>query len=354
MDERTFDRSQQHASVIGLGTWQLGADWGDVDDKEALAVLETAAESGVTLFDTADVYGDGRSEQTIASFIGGRPDLHVMVATKMGRRADQIPENYTLDNFRAWNDRSRRNLGVDRIDLVQLHCPPTPVYSTDEVFDALDTLVEEERVAAYGVSVETCAEALTAIARPNVASVQIILNPFRMKPLLEVLPAAREAGVGIIARVPLASGLLSGKYTRTPSSPRTTTVPSTGRARHSTRARPSPASTTRPVSRPPPSSPRSPPRIHPGPARPALDRPAARCHHRHPRRPYARPGPRQRGGRPAARAVRGDPHRDPGPLRAADQGPGRGPLVAVAGVTAPGAAAVPAPGRRRRRPRRVP
>ncbi|CAB42931.1 aldo/keto reductase [Streptomyces violaceoruber] len=214
MDERTFGRSDQHASVIGLGTWQLGADWGDVDDKEALAVLEAAAESGVTFFDTADVYGDGRSEQTIATFLASRPDLHVLVATKMGRRVDQIPQNYVLDNFREWNDRSRRNLGVDRLDLVQLHCPPTPVYSSDEVFDALDTLVEEERVAAYGVSVETCEEALTAIARPNVASVQVILNPFRMKPLREVLPAAREAGVGIIARVPLASGLLTGKYTK--------------------------------------------------------------------------------------------------------------------------------------------
>ncbi|MDX3521918.1 aldo/keto reductase [Streptomyces scabiei] len=214
MEERAFGRSGQHASVVGLGTWQLGADWGDVDDTEALAVLEAAAESGVTFFDTADVYGDGRSEQTIATFLRSRPDLHVFVATKMGRRADQIPENYVLDNFRAWNDRSRRNLGVDRLDLVQLHCPPTPVYSSDEVFDALDTLVEEERVAAYGVSVETCAEALTAIARPNVASVQIILNPFRMKPLLDVLPAAEKAGVAIIARVPLASGLLSGKYTK--------------------------------------------------------------------------------------------------------------------------------------------
>ncbi|MFJ9562449.1 aldo/keto reductase [Streptomyces fuscichromogenes] len=214
MDERVIGRSGQRASVVGLGTWQLGADWGEVDDKEALAVLETAAESGVTFFDTADVYGDGRSEQTIAAFLRGRPDLHVLVATKMGRRVDQIPENYVLDNFRAWNDRSRRNLGVDRLDLVQLHCPPTPVYSCDAVYDALDTLVAEERIAAYGVSVETCAEALTAIARPGVASVQIILNPFRMKPLHQVLPAAREAGVGIIARVPLASGLLSGKYTK--------------------------------------------------------------------------------------------------------------------------------------------
>ena len=214
MDERTFGRLGQRASVIGLGTWQLGADWGDVDDKEALSVLEAAAESGVTFFDTADVYGDGRSEQTIATFLRGRPDLHVFVATKMGRRVEQIPENYVLDNFRAWNDRSRRNLGVDRLDLVQLHCPPTPVYSSDEVFDALDTLVAEERIAAYGVSVETCEEALTAIARPGVASVQIIFNAFRMKPLQKVLPAAQEAGVGIIARVPLASGLLSGKYTK--------------------------------------------------------------------------------------------------------------------------------------------
>ncbi|MER7971880.1 aldo/keto reductase, partial [Streptomyces sp. NPDC096080] len=214
MDERTFGRTGQRASVVGLGTWQLGADWGDVDEKDALAVLDAAAESGVTFFDTADVYGDGRSEQTVAAFLRGRPDLDIMVATKMGRRADQLPENYVLDNFRAWNDRSRRNLGVDRIDLVQLHCPPTPVYSSDEVYDALDTLVAEERIARYGVSVETCAEALTAIARPNVASVQIILNPFRMKPLAEVLPAAAEAGVAVIARVPLASGLLSGKYTK--------------------------------------------------------------------------------------------------------------------------------------------
>ncbi|WP_369269070.1 aldo/keto reductase [Streptomyces sp. R11] len=214
MDERVIGRSGQRVSVVGLGTWQLGADWGDVDDKEALAVLEAAVESGVTFFDTADVYGDGRSEQTIATFLRARPELDIFVATKMGRRVDQIPENYVLDNFRAWNDRSRRNLGVDRLDLVQLHCPPTPVYSTDEVFDALDTLVAEERIARYGVSVETCEEALTAIARPGVTSVQIILNPFRMKPLREVLPAAHEAGVGIIARVPLASGLLSGKYTK--------------------------------------------------------------------------------------------------------------------------------------------
>src|SRR5262245_9380390 len=128
----------------------------------------------------------------------------------MGRRVDQVPSNYTLANFRAWNDRSRANLGVDTLDLVQLHCPPTPVYSSDEVFDGLDTLVAEGRVASYGVSVETREEALAAIARPGVASVQIILNMLRLGPLADVLPAAASAGVGIVVRVPLASGLLSG------------------------------------------------------------------------------------------------------------------------------------------------
>jgi aryl-alcohol dehydrogenase-like predicted oxidoreductase len=214
MEQRAFGRSGQRVSVVGLGTWQLGADWGDVREEDAFAVLDAAVESGVTFFDTADVYGDGRSEQFIGRFLRERPDADVLVATKMGRRAPLEPRLYHLDNFRAWTDRSRANLGVDRLDLVQLHCPPTPVYSSDEVFDALDTLVEEERIAAYGVSVETCEEALTAIARPGTASVQIIFNPFRLKPLEAVLPAAAEAGVGIIARVPLASGLLSGKYTK--------------------------------------------------------------------------------------------------------------------------------------------
>ncbi|GAA3712892.1 aldo/keto reductase [Streptomyces tremellae] len=207
-------RTGREVSVVGLGTWQLGADWGDVAEADAAAVLDAAVGSGVTFFDTADVYGDGRSEQLIGRYLKGRPDAGVFVATKMGRRAEQVPENYVLPHFLAWNDRSRANLGVDTLDLVQLHCPPTEVFGSDEVFDALDTLVEQQRIAAYGVSVETCAQALTAIARPGVASVQIILNPFRLKPLDEVLPAARAAGVGIIARVPLASGLLTGKYTK--------------------------------------------------------------------------------------------------------------------------------------------
>ena len=214
MEQRILGRTGRPVSVIGLGTWQLGADWGDVSDHDAMAVLHAAVESGVTFLDTADVYGDGRSERIIGRFIAGNAGGGVTVATKMGRRVDQVPENYTLDNFRAWTDRSRVNLGVDTLDLVQLHCPPTPVFSSDAVFDALDTLVSEERIAAYGVSVETSAQALTAIARPGTATVQIILNAFRRKPLDEVLPAAAQAGVGIIARVPLASGLLSGRYTR--------------------------------------------------------------------------------------------------------------------------------------------
>jgi aryl-alcohol dehydrogenase-like predicted oxidoreductase len=212
MEKRTLGRTGRDVGVVGLGAWQLGADWGDVEESEAMAVLETALESGVTFIDTADAYGDGRSERIIGRLLREHPDAGVTVATKMGRRVDQVPENYTADNFRAWTDRSRENLGVDTLDLVQLHCPPTPVYDHDEVFDALDGLVEGGAIAAYGVSVETVAEALRAIERPNVATVQIIVNCFRQKPLEQVLPAAQAAGVGIIARVPLASGLLSGKY----------------------------------------------------------------------------------------------------------------------------------------------
>ncbi|GAB3199864.1 aldo/keto reductase [Nocardioides hungaricus] len=210
MEQRTLGRTGREVSVVGLGTWQLGADWGDVSEADALAVLEASADAGVTFLDTADVYGDGRSEQVIGRFLETHPDL--TVATKMGRRAEQTPSSYTLESFRAWTDRSRRNLGVDTLDLVQLHCPPSVVIDADRTYDDLDVLVSEGAIAAYGVSVETCDQALSAIARPGVASVQIILNAFRLKPLDEVLPAAAAAGVGIVARVPLASGLLSGRY----------------------------------------------------------------------------------------------------------------------------------------------
>jgi aryl-alcohol dehydrogenase-like predicted oxidoreductase len=213
MEERVLGRTERPVSVIGLGTWQLGAGWGEVSETAALEVLGAAVEFGVTFFDTSDVYGNGRSERLIGRFRAAHPELPIMVATKMGRRVDQVPENFTLENFRAWTERSRRNLDMDQLDLVQLHCPPTAVYSQDEVYDALDTLVADGMIANYGVSVETCDEALTAISRRGTATVQIILNAFRLKPLEAVLPSAVKNGVGIIARVPLASGLLSGAYT---------------------------------------------------------------------------------------------------------------------------------------------
>lgn len=211
MEQRKLGRTGRTVGVVGFGAWQIGAAWGHVSEDDALAALHAAVDAGITFVDTADVYGDGRSERLVGRLLRDRPGL--TVATKMGRRVPQTPEAYSAANFRAWNDRSRANLGVDTIDLVQLHCPPSQVYETDRVFDDLDAMIEEGRIAAYGVSVETCAEALRAIERPGVATVQIILNAFRLKPLDEVLPAAERAGVGIIARVPLASGLLSGRYT---------------------------------------------------------------------------------------------------------------------------------------------
>ena len=214
MEQRILGKTGRSVSVVGLGTWQLGADWGNVDQRQAQEILAASVEAGVTFFDTADVYGDGRSEQAIGRFRKDNPGLDLTVATKMGRRLEQLPQNYTLSNFRQWVDRSRHNLGTDSLDLVQLHCPPSSVYSNSEVYDALDTLVSEGAIRNYGVSVERTDEALEAIRHEGTASVQIILNAFRLKPVDEVLPAAKAAGVGIIARVPLASGLLSGKYSK--------------------------------------------------------------------------------------------------------------------------------------------
>lgn len=212
MEHRNVTRLGTSLSAVGLGTWQLGSDWGDVAETQARDVLEAALAEGITFFDTADVYGDGRSEQLIAKYVLPTAG-NVFVATKFGRRVEQTVENYRLANFRSWLDRSRRNLGVDTIDLVQLHCPPGGVYDNDEVFDGLDALVAEGVIRHYGVSVVTRAEALKAIARPGVSTVQIIFNVFRQAPMDDVFGAAAAAGVGIIARVPLASGLLSGRYT---------------------------------------------------------------------------------------------------------------------------------------------
>ncbi|GGI04607.1 aldo/keto reductase [Egicoccus halophilus] len=200
---------------IGLGCWQLGGDWGQVTEQDALATLHAAVESGVRLLDTADVYGDGRSEQLIARF---RRDLgtdadELFVATKVGRRADpHVAAEYTPDAIRRWVERCRRNLEMDALDLVQLHCPPSDVLDADDVFATLDDLRDEGALKAYGVSVETVDEALRSIAHPDIASLQIIVNAFRQRPVEEVLPQAVAHDVGVLARVPLASGLLSGKY----------------------------------------------------------------------------------------------------------------------------------------------
>lgn len=213
MQRRELGHTGRNVSIIGLGTWQLGAEWGDVSEAAAFEVLDAAVAAGITLFDTADVYGDGRSERLIGEFLSDRDDHGITVATKLGRRMPQLAENYSEANFRAWLDRSRANLQVDTLDLVQLHCPPSEVITDSRTFEVLERLVDERVIAAYGVSVETCQQALDAIARPGVTNVQIIFNPFRLKPLEAVLPAAADAGVAIFARVPLASGLLSGRYT---------------------------------------------------------------------------------------------------------------------------------------------
>ncbi len=213
MEYRRLGRTGRDVSVIGFGAWAIGGSWGNVDDGESLRALHAAADAGVTLFDTADVYGDGRSEQVIRRFLAERPGETFFVATKMGRRAPLDPGEYTLANFRAWTDRSRENLGVDTLDLVQLHCPPAQVLYMPEVFDALDELVEGGAIAAYGVSVEKVEEALKAIEFPGVASIQIIFNMVRQRPADRFLAEAARRDVGVLARVPLASGLLTGKLT---------------------------------------------------------------------------------------------------------------------------------------------
>jgi aryl-alcohol dehydrogenase-like predicted oxidoreductase len=215
MERRELYAGGPSVGAVGLGCWQLGGDWGDVDDDTALGVLRAATAAGTTFLDTADVYGDGRSETTIGRFLasGDAPD-DVVVATKMGRRAPLDPAQYTLENFRAWTDRSRRNLGVDTLDLVQLHCPPVGVYYRPEAFDALRALVDEGAIRRFGVSVEKVEEGLMALEHEGLASIQVIFNPLRQRPAERLLGEAAARGVGIIVRVPLASGLLSGKYGR--------------------------------------------------------------------------------------------------------------------------------------------
>jgi aryl-alcohol dehydrogenase-like predicted oxidoreductase len=214
MEYRRLGRTGREVSVIGFGAWAIGGSWGTVDDADSLRALHAAADAGVTLIDTADVYGDGRSERVIRRFLRERGGESFFVPTKIGRRAPLDVAEYTPEAFRAWVDRSRENLGMDTLDLVQLHCPPTQAYYMPELFAALDELVADGSIAHYGVSVEKVEEGLKALEYPGVASVQIIYNMFRQRPAERFLDEALRRDVGVLARVPLASGLLTGKLAR--------------------------------------------------------------------------------------------------------------------------------------------
>ncbi|WP_136645949.1 aldo/keto reductase [Tabrizicola sp. YIM 78059] len=215
MQSIPFGRTGRMTTRIGFGAWAIGGTWGEVSVEDAKATLHAALDEGMTFIDTADVYGDGRSERIIREVLAERPGERPFVATKAGRRlSPHVAEGYTAANLESFIDRSLLNLGVERLDLVQLHCPPTPVYSDTEVFAALDAIKAKGKIADYGVSVETVEEARTAIRQPGVVSVQIIYNLFRMKPAELFFPEAKAKNVAIIARVPLASGLLTGKMTK--------------------------------------------------------------------------------------------------------------------------------------------
>jgi len=214
MQYRELGRTGFRVSTISFGAWAIGGSWGGVDDAESLAALHRAVDRGVNFFDTADVYGDGRSERLMARLRRDRPG-RLYVATKAGRRLDpHVAAGYDRANLTAFVERSLRNLEVEAIDLLQLHCPPTDVYYRPEVFGVLDDLVAAGKLRHYGVSVERVEEALKALEYPGVASVQIIFNIFRQRPADLFLKEAQRRGVGILARLPLSSGLLAGKMTR--------------------------------------------------------------------------------------------------------------------------------------------
>jgi aryl-alcohol dehydrogenase-like predicted oxidoreductase len=215
MKQRRLGRTGYQVSEVGFGSWALGSEWGEVSEADAMGALHTALDAGVTFFDTADVYGDGRSEKYLARLRRERPGEAFIVATKAGRRLpEQTVEGYSEGNLRSWVERSLVNLETDCLDLLQLHCPPTGVYYEPAVFEALDRLVAEGRVRHYGVSVEKVEEALKAIEFPGVKTVQIIFNIFRQRPAGLFFREAAVRDIGVLARVPLASGLLTGKMTR--------------------------------------------------------------------------------------------------------------------------------------------
>lgn len=210
---RALGRTGWHVSAIGFGAWAIGGTWGDTDDTAAMAALHRALDRGVNFFDTADVYGDGHSERLLARLRKERPSDAFHVATKAGRRLNpHVADGYR--DLRPFVERSLQNLGTDAIELLQLHCPPSAVYAMPEVFGALDDLVKQGKLRHYGVSVERVDEALAALKYPGVQSVQIVFNLFRQRPAEVFLPAAQAAQVGVLARLPLSSGMLSGKFTR--------------------------------------------------------------------------------------------------------------------------------------------
>src|SRR5437763_10624736 len=215
MEYRPLGRTGWNISVIGFGAWGIGGDaWGSTDDTASLAALHRAIDLGVNFIDTADVYGDGHSEQLIAQVRKAHSE-QIIIATKAGRRLDpHTAEGYNRQNLTSFVERSLKNLETEALDLLQLHCPPSEVYDMPEVFGVLDDLMRQGKIRFYGVSVERVDEALRAITYPNVQSVQIIFNMFRLKPAEQFFAAARERQVGILARVPLASGMLTGKFNR--------------------------------------------------------------------------------------------------------------------------------------------
>ncbi|AMY04391.1 aldo/keto reductase [Mesorhizobium ciceri] len=213
MQARKFGRTGRSVSEVGFGSWAIGAAWGEVNDDDAVAALHAALDAGVTFIDTADVYGDGRSEKLIARVMKERGGERPFIATKAGKRLpSQTVEGFNQKNLADWVDRSLKYLEADTLDLVQLHCPLTDLYYHPEVFESLDRLVEQGKIRNYGVSVERVEEALKAMQYPGVVSVQIIFNAFRQRPAELFFDQAKKHDVAIIARVPLASGLLSGKF----------------------------------------------------------------------------------------------------------------------------------------------
>ncbi len=216
MKKRTFNGTGRQVSEVGLGCWQLGgSDWGDLDDRTAFRILDAAAEAGTNFFDTADVYGNGRSEELIGKFLQDRHGSSLFVATKLGRTGALFPDKYTSKGLRDATEASLKRLGVPSLDLTQLHCVPTDVLRRGEVFGWLRELQQEGKIKAWGASVETAEEALLCLEQEGLASLQIIFNVFRQKPADLVLPRAKEKNVAIIVRLPLASGLLSGKMCKT-------------------------------------------------------------------------------------------------------------------------------------------